>query len=232
MNHVREALPILFSPAMVRAERAGLKNQTRRVVKPQPQDVEGATWLEHPERPGFFAPCRDELGRGVLDAIGPAIRCPYGTAGTLLWVRERMRVIELRGGSIRVRYEADGAESDWIDWPERLKGTPRVGHCLAYGGFREASRTLLKVWRVRVERVQDISEEDARAEGISCWVCGAPVLTSNEDDCACFRGGGARHSFEALWDSINGKRLGCSWEANPWVWVVDFVRFEPMREAA
>lgn len=212
-----DALPILFSPAMVRAERAGLKTQTRRVIRPQP-DEDGLTRQVDP----FPGPWEDTSGR--------IYTCPYGT--TLLWVRERMRVIELRGGSIRVRYEADGAESDWIDWPERLKGTPRVGHCLAYGGFREASRTLLKVWRVRVERVQDISEEDARAEGISCWVCGAPVLTSNEDDCACFRGGGARHSFEALWDSINGKRLGCSWEANPWVWVVDFVRFEPMREAA
>lgn len=213
MSHVREALPVLFSPAMVRAERTGLKNQTRRVIRPQP-DEDGLTRQVDP----FPGPWEDTSGR--------IYTCPYGT--TLLWVRERMRVIELRGGAIRVRYEADGAESDWIDWPERLKGTPRVGHCLAYGGFREASRTLLKVWRIRVERVQDISAADAIAEGIE----------RHDDDGVTYYGpfqmGHADpvHEFCRLWDSINGKRLGCSWGANPWVWVVDFVRFEPKREAA
>lgn len=218
-THVLEpskALPILFSPAMVRAEHAGRKSQTRRVIKPQPDDAEGVMWRELPQRPGFFALCREELGRGAPEAIAPAIRCPYGTAGTLLWVRERMRVIELRGGGIRVRYEADDAESDWIEWPERLRGTPRVGHCLPYGGFREASRSVLEVRRVRVERLHAITEKDAKAEGM-------PERALPND---------ARDWFRGLWESINGKRAGCSWADNPWVWVVDFDRFRPQREAA
>lgn len=224
-----DALPILFSPAMVRAERAGLKNQTRRVIKPQPI---GVPWYwegdEVDPRPGWFDGFEegwDPRGGAIRD-VNRQLRCPYGAPGTLLWVRERMRVVELRGGAIRVRYEADGAESDWIAWPERLKGTPRLGHCLAYGGFREASRTLLKVSRIRVERLQDISEGDARAEGVA--YCDEP----GHADCF-YRGTvGYRCAFERLWDSINGKRPGCSWEANSWVWVVDFVRFEPKREAA
>lgn len=217
MSQVREALPILFSPAMVRAERTGLKNQTRRVIRPQP-DEDGLTRQVDP----FPGPWEDTSGR--------IYTCPYGAPGTLLWVRERMRVVELRGGAIRVRYEADGAESDWIDWPERLKGTPRVGHCLAYGGFREASRTLLKVRRVRVERVQDISEVDARAEGVTPFEGIGP--DQRIDDTPRTQGTHPHTvALASLWDDLNHRR-GYGWDANPWVWVVDFVRFEPMREAA
>lgn len=228
-----DALPILFSPAMVRAERAGLKNQTRRVIKPQPV---GTPWYwegdEVDPQPGWFDGFEegwDPRGGAIRDVNRP-LRCPYGAPGTLLWVRERMRVVELQGSAIRVRYEADGAESDWIAWPERLKGTPRVGHCLAYGGFREASRTLLTVRRVRVERVQDISEEDARAEGVTPFEGIGP--DQRIDDTPRTQGTHPHTvALASLWDDLNHRR-GYGWDANPWVWVVDFVRFEPKREAA
>lgn len=77
--------PILFSGEMVRAILAGRKTQTRRVVKPQQEAESGAEWVENE---GWHAQCRDELARGVLDAVAPPIRCPFGSPGDRLWVRE------------------------------------------------------------------------------------------------------------------------------------------------
>ena len=76
---------ILFSSAMVLAVLAGTKTQTRRLVTPRPEDVAGATWVE---RDGLWHPCRDELCRGMLDAVGPGIRALHGPVGRRLWVRE------------------------------------------------------------------------------------------------------------------------------------------------
>lgn len=110
---------------------------------------------------------------------------------------------------IQVRYEADGAVSDWLSYPARL-ATPKVGKCLAYGGPRETSRIDLEVTAIRVERLHDITEEDARAEGVE------PDF-GNANTCA---GRDYRRSFERLWDLINGERA--SWASNPWVWVVGY----------
>lgn len=86
---------------------------------------------------------------------------------------------------------------------------------------RWASRLLLEVKTVRIERLQDISAEDAIAEGVSCWVCGGPVDGTSEADCACFHTkGAARDSFAVLWDSINVKRA--PWASNPWVAAITF----------
>lgn len=128
--------------------------------------------------------------------------------------------------SIRVRYEADGHESSWLPYPTRLKGVAVPDKCLAYGGYREASRILLEVTAVRVERVQEISEDGAVAEGIrrdtiaatgdhpelECWV------TIPDDNHAYVT---PIDAFEKLWDSLNAKR-GFPWSANPWVWVIEF----------
>jgi len=87
---------------------------------------------------------------------------------------------------------------------------------------RWASRIMLEVTDVRVERVQDISEEDAWAEGILTRYC------CNGGDCGC-RGMPINHptaDFRDLWDSINAKR-GHGWDVNPWVWVVKFKRITP-----
>jgi hypothetical protein len=197
--------PMLFSAPMVRALLDGRKTMTRRVIKPQPR-------LPPDIDPSMVGPAWDA---GFVD-----VACPYGQPGERLWVRERMRVVDLvnhgsKVAAIRVGYEADNAERDFIEYPERLDGTPVVGRCLAYGGFREASRILLEITNVRVERVQEINEIDSWNEGIG------PEHGSGETFC--------KHpiaAFRELWDSINAAR-GFGWDVNPWVWVIEFKSIVP-----
>lgn len=199
-------LPILFSGPMVRAILEGRKTVTRRVVT----QATALEWLA----PGMFTPAF------VADPDNGL--APY-QPGDTLWVRERMRVIgrgpvTRRADQIRVRYEADGTESAILPYPERLKGDPKIGKCLAYGGYREAARLFLRVTEVRVERLQVISGVDAVAEG-----CGAGLA-----DYELLHYGGykkARQEFRRLWDSLNAKR-GFGWDSNPWVWVYRFERVE------
>jgi len=137
-------------------------------------------------------PLRD---RGVMafnDGEHPQMRCPYGKPGDRLWVRETWCPdVE----PYTFRYKADGDEP-----LERWRPSIHIP--------RWASRITLEVVSVRVERLQNISEDDALAEGITLVERG----TSPVDQ------------FNKLWESINGPG---SWEANPWVWVVEFKRIEP-----
>lgn len=190
--------PILFSGPMVRALLDGRKTQTRRAVKGTALE-----WLQ----PGMFTP------EYVADP-GNAL-CPYGVPGDRLWVKEThavvmpsksgkleydgARLIEdtEHGTPVEVWYRADGelgVMSTMFDDGPRWKPSIHMR--------REYSRLTLEVTGVRVERVQDISEADAKAEG--CDECGWDT---------------ARDEFAELWVSINGVE---SWDANPWVWVVGF----------
>lgn len=203
--------PIPFSGEMVRAILEGRKTQTRRVIKPQPVEK------QYPHRWTVQVSPTTVVACGDPETALNYVACPHGVPGDRLWVRERQRVTEVDciDARIRVHYEADGVESGWIDYPSRLKGEPVVGKCLSYGGFRESSRLLLEVKSVRVERLQDISEEDAAKEGIN-------------DDLAMMTDGLPGPyvlAFECLWDSLNEKR-GYGWDVNPWVWVVGFQRVE------
>lgn len=174
--------PILFSSPMVKAILDGSKTQTRRVIKPQP------IWIGDPSVQFKTQDCNP---KGI-------IKCPYGQPGDRLWVREKFSYptgYSYVGG---IWYWADG-QPDKGDW---IKPKPSI-HMP-----RWASRITLEVVSVRVERLQDISESDSRAEG---------VRYSEEEirpyTCA----------FVDLWDSINAK-LGYGWDVNPWVWVVEFKR--------
>jgi hypothetical protein len=174
--------PILFSGAMVRAILAGKKTQTRRVL-----------WRS--------APCG--VSSAKLNDSGVVRVCPYGMPGDRLWVRERIRLVGDRGDPIVASvYDADGELTCADAWPWKADHLPSI-HCP-----RGLSRITLEVTGVRVERLQAISNEDARAEGVAEW---------NGDEPGDYRG-----SFRELWDSINGQRAGCSWGENPWVWVVEF----------
>lgn len=145
--------------------------------------------------------------------------CPYGQPGDRLWVRETWRKTnwtdEPNRGEWRVFWRATEKEDS------RNNGLWRPSIHMP----RWASRILLEVVSVRVERVQDISEEDARAEGVEwqnerpCWV----NYLDREDWSPT-----ARDSFRTLWDSINAKR-GYGWDANPWVWVVEFKKIEAVK---
>jgi hypothetical protein len=201
--------PILFSAPMIRAILEDRKGVTRRIVVPQPPSSRIARELDtHSVKPlesGDWGAFDD--GGGLLEIVKPK----YGQPGDRLWVRERMRVVGRRplvtgrARSICVRYEADNAPSGILPYPERLKHEPLIGKCLPYGGYREASRILLDVLDVRVERLQEIDHTDAEREGV-------------EPDEPGFS---AVPPFARLWNEINARR-GYSWEKNPWVWRIAF----------
>lgn len=183
--------PILFSGEMVRAILDGRKTQTRRVIKPQP------LWIGDPSVP-FKTPDADPEG---------VIKCPYGKPGDRLWVRESF--YECVNNNDRIRYAADGPAPTKPD--RKYKKRPSIFLS------RNESRITLEVVNVRVERVQNIGEEDAKAEGVE----------RHEDDGVTYYGpldnGHACpvYEFKRVWQSINGLD---SWDANPWVWVVEFRR--------
>lgn len=187
--------PIIFSGPMVRAILDGRKTQTRRVLRQQPSgpDLHLCGW-DWSEGVCVFA-TRDGLHRETY--------CPYGAPRDLLWVREAWGQ-RREGGT--VIGSAPIYRADWVSCPDT---PPRW--CPSIHMPRWASRLTLLVKSVRVERLQEISEEDAIAEGIG------PFANSLTIDCDTES---PRSVFGALWDTINGKRA--PWARNPWVWVVDF----------
>lgn len=203
--------PILFNTAMVRALLAGTKTQTRRVVNIQPA----------PGCIGHFGP-----GSPFIRGERGVIRCPYGQPGDRLWVRETWNAFAgWAGYYYAADYEGWGIGSD--DDPDHVPD-----HAVRWKPSihmpRSASRILLEVTAVRVERLQDISEADARAEGIFQHVRGGwhwhKHDSSNLDDWNQFGYRTARHTYQSLWEQINGAG---SWDANPFVWVVEFKRVMP-----
>lgn len=209
--------PILFSTPMVKAILAGHKTMTRRVVKQQPTnppfsakfDDDGFLWWELNARGNWLTSWQ---------------KCPYGMPGDRLWVREtwcvgskhnfttprdlpvrKMSVIYKSGGSCSNapsgRWECDTwpAEGNIPDWSGPMRPSIFMP--------RWASRITLEIVCTRVERLQNISSEDAKHEGFE----------------PCYYGGAvsAVEPFAVAWDRSYKKR-GYSWSANPWVWVVSF----------
>ena len=187
--------PILFSGPMVKAILDGSKTQTRRVVKRL--DV----------RSGMPQPEMDSL----------LSLCPYGKPGDRLWVRETFGIDDEDGS---VLYFADPDTAQAAEHARVCEDRyPRRRASIHMP--RWASRILLEITDVRVERLCDISEDDARAEGIEYserfkGYCVGMAEHYNSHD--------PRLSYASLWESINGPD---SWAANPWVWVVEFRRIEP-----
>jgi len=229
---------------MIRAILQGRKTVTRRVVKRQPW----AHHWEHV--PGYVGEFRHEGGNLWHFAhriphnpewdLERQQRAPCAV-GDRLWVREAWRAAAsldaLSGSAIAdrcmeagyrrpwapIRYEADGARNSAKDWRE-FGSTPGEA---APGRYRHArfmprwaSRITLEVTAVRVERLQDISEKQAHAEGVDNHMAATAVgsdATRGELLPATV------HGFAHLWESINGAG---SWSANPWVWAVEFRRVE------
>jgi hypothetical protein len=210
--------PMIFSDPMIRAILEGRKTMTRRVVKPQPAG-DTVTWGCTTAHPGFgFLFGKEKEWRN----------CPYGEPGDRLWIKESLRG-DGQPGNMRpgiMRYVADGAavsgplgEAFW-----RYKRPLLTARYMP----RWASRLTLEVAGVRVERVQDITEEDAIAEGaFAQGKCGDdPVSDLWTMTGEGWRYNWAQEAFRTYWDSLNDKRPGASWEENPWVWVVEFKRVE------
>lgn len=221
--------PILFSAPMVRAILAGQKTVTRRALKVQP--VGAPKWNS-----GYLTGVgeRDYI-TSWLDEAGQYLECPHGNRGERLWVRETYQVskkydavkprdLDYERG-VSTYYAAGGSRSkddsgqyvdfDTIcvpDWVGKMRPSIFMP--------RAACRILLEITAVRVERLQDISEEQVRAEGITdggCTNCGEHEPCG----CAC-PAPSAVDSFVHLWNSTGG-----NWDANPWVWVVEFKRVMP-----
>ncbi|MCY1218201.1 hypothetical protein D9M72_301420 [compost metagenome] len=203
--------PILFSAPMVRALLDGTKTQTRRVVKPAP------SWnVESIYRPFTNEPNNWQgFAGGGPGAIVWYSKCPYGMPGDSLWVREAIRLVpgqEPDDGTGRVlsTYDADGSLTVADTWPWKRSYLPPM-HCP-----RGLSRIDLEITEVSVERLQDISEADARAEGAPGYEEGVDEPPPSDDYEWSYRA-----SFQRLWEQINGAG---SWDANPWVWCVSFRR--------
>lgn len=219
---------------MVRAIQAGTKTQTRRIVKPQPE-------RRHIEQVGSMLGFKKRHGDGFW--LWPNAKerilaeCPYGQPGDRLWVRETWAGPLVPAGQWEesdspaeferpefCRYAADGGPApEFLDADEimRQRWTPSI-HMP-----RWASRITLEITGVRVERLQDISEADAIAEGIERkedgigWKRG-PI--SGDVPNTATRTASPRLAYQSLWEQINGPS---SWAANPWVWVIEFRRTKP-----
>lgn len=208
--------PILFSAPMVRAILAGTKTQTRRVVRPQPSRGMELWGSESEPQDGEFTFSGN--GNELF------VKCPYGAVGSRLWVRETWQVWTEFDGikasdlpeemRARLNYPADGNV-----WDARLRPSLHMP--------RWASRITLEITKIRVERLNDISNEDAAAEGAYGAVLSKTRLM---DEAArferrVFQSGSPvvtrRAEFAALWESINGEG---SWDKNPWGWVIEFKR--------
>jgi hypothetical protein len=212
--------PIIFSAPMVNALLEDRKTMTRRILNPQPkveydlasetqEDLELRDMIWDADNSGLVAERHLVLGKPLAYAVGD-----------LLWMRERWRAHrdhdqiaprDLFDWSrvVVVSYEADGDQHDWLGRVRAAMHMPRT-----------ASRLTLEVTGVKIERLQDISEEDARAEGV-LWVPGHGEITPADlhegySNYLCCRQG-----FEVLWDSINSKR-GYVWKNNPYVVALTF----------
>lgn len=212
--------PILFSAPEVRAILEGRKTQTRRIVKPM--SAKQARWLT----PEVLAKVkRVEVGNwdcGFGVSLEHFISFPFGAPGDRLWVREPF---VYRHKHDRFYYRADHPKFD----PYAHDGWKS-----AVAMPRQASRITLEVTDVRVERLQDISEADARAEGArpadaSVMFEGCGHWHDTVDDARNCPGSKrrrdlentARGAFVLLWNKLNNS---ASWPANPWVWVINFKR--------
>ncbi|HBS0038477.1 TPA: hypothetical protein L9I23_002932 [Klebsiella pneumoniae] len=197
---------MIFNAEMVRAILDGRKTQTRRIMAPQPADDIERCIFPNPEAIGWKSSLRHKHGSTT------AHFCHYGKPGDRIWVRETWNKY---GGLLTYR-----ADHDWID--DMRKETVCTAEWVPSIHMpRWASRILLEITDVRVERLNAISEEDARAEGIidgGCLNCGEP------EPCGCANPEpDAADAFAYLWQSIYGQE---SWNANPWVWVIEFKRVE------
>ncbi len=208
--------PILFSAPMVKAILSGSKSQTRRVVKPQPpanaHQVE--TWHHPDTKPRFFT----WTTAGEISDQWEPLPCPYGQPGEKLWVRESFARIDVQTRPwIETDYRATYKHGD------RLGDTLGITNRWTPSIYMpwHASRITIEVTGVRVERLQDISEADAAAEGITPYP-GHPGRWLSEHRPG-LRYPSAITAYRDLWEeSINGP--SSSWDANPWVWVVEFKR--------
>lgn len=237
---------MIFNGEMVRAILDGRKTQTRRIMKPQPEPCPrgGHWWPSNVFKTMLHV---EEEMQNVKGGWGGLVgdACPFGDVGDRIWVRETWGVVShaFSDDGLMIDWVPDRPTTAIHEMP--FGNGYYSGHAIyaADGDFtwgdddgyedgrscwkpsihmpKAASRILLEITDVRVERLNAISEEDARAEGIidgGCLNCGEP------EPCGCANPEpDATDAFAYLWQSIYGQE---SWNANPWVWVISFERIE------
>lgn len=194
--------PILFSTPMVKAILEGKKTVTRRVIATQPDNE-------------CYFQMRLEGGILTIDYNqgdeNPTVKFPYGD---IMWVRETWNkyvTSDCVGGvTTRYRYKADDKD-ECYQWKPSIHMP------------KEACRLKLKIVSIRVERLHDITEEDAKRECAKFWVHGHGSVTESEiaADPGYLNFGDYKTGFQMLWISINGQD---SWDSNPWVWRIEFTK--------
>ena len=206
---------MIFNAEMVRALLSGRKTQTRRIIKPQPEATLSGSlsgkWLSRPLN-GLLLPKIEDI----------AIHCPFGVVGDRIWVRETFQG-PLFDYDLMDSYSKDPTpfekpefcvyKADGVPAPEFYDADDEL-HCCWRPSIhmpRWASRILLEITNVRVERLKSISDGDAIREGCS-------TADMKSGDCVA-------DVFARLWASIYGDE---SWNSNPWVWVIDFKRIEEL----
>ncbi len=203
--------PIIFSTEMVRAILEGRKTQTRRVIK----NVDITNSFDVDVDGSVYAYCCPATG----DSFKPWGIAPW-EKGDILWVREtwaERQEYYKNGTPVFAEplfvYKADGVFSAKWRSPIHMP--------------RKAARIFLKVKNIRVERLQDITEDDAEAEGAIDWICqqhnNGTWIDNAMRGAACAK---PKRAFALLWNSIYEKR-GFGWDQNPWVWVIEFERVKP-----
>jgi hypothetical protein len=233
---------ILFTPDNHRAILERRKTQTRRVMNPQPKPCDHKSWEEYPENIGQSFPteffqagdnhwaCRT-CGNGIQVDGHSIFRCPYGVPGDRLYVKEGWQTGKRLNRKNATQIAAMCAEAGYkpgcplryrLDETVRQWGEADVEDFGEWGRRRSArfmpkwaARTWLDITDVRVERLQDISEEDAIAEGSLPWIGnkarGHGKYLSDKWAIEC---------FARLWESINAKKH--PWSSNPYVWAITF----------
>jgi hypothetical protein len=206
--------PILFSTPMVQAILEGRKTMTRRIIKPQPTE----SWmknvvLNYPDCKMFDRKGDQRFWLSKGSEAGE-IKFPYGKVGDILWVREML----YQSGELGLEYVADKEDVPEEVIPNDYPSYRNYAFCNIPSIHmpKWACRLFLRITDVRVERLQDISEEDAKAEG-----------ARYQNDAISYDGehyrGSYKNGFRSLWQSINSIE---SWQSNPWVFVIEFERIE------
>jgi hypothetical protein len=206
--------PIIFSTPMVRAILDGTKTMTRRIFRcpwhpllgPVPCDVSPTEGMVEIEFTNDLIALNGKLIQRMKGDRSWVI-CPYGVPGDRLWVRETWQKIE----GNRFIYKADP-----LIWGGKWKPSIFMP--------RAASRITLEITRIRFEKLMDISEKDAKSEGVELLPSGYwKSYNTKPGDSLVNELSNPVSSFESLWRSINGNE---SWVNNPWVWVIEFERIK------
>jgi len=233
--------PMLLSAPMVLALLDGRKTMTRRIVSPQNSLVNG--WPTRKRSNGLDGWPDLDLTEAWLDKgpspagnAGPYLKVPGGDesvhrvysrvhVGDRLWCKETFLALSASNGEYIYRADMTGdAVREERELKRALPKSCRGPHWKPSIFMpRGASRITLEVTSVRPEHVQDISEVDAKAEGTAMPDC-SYIGRCNSNRCPRHSLTPWRNGFESLWQSINGKRAGCDWASNPWVWVIEFRR--------